>query len=649
MHSLAVEWNTRGDRFANRLFASYNRSRDFREPFSEDFPTIEIGEAGVGYTTLGHEPFSVSNILDTDILQLTNNFSLFRGNHVLTVGGNFEYYNFFNSFNIFRHGVFFLPYSTGIGSTFDSLDDFFTATDPAGTPIDFRGLVGTGPFKGEIIEVAQASLYAQDEYTVTPDLKLTYGLRVDIPMYLTDPVANPFSTGLTALDENGDPETVDQASLPGATPMFSPRLGFNWDLNGDRTTQLRGGTGVFTGRVPFVWVGNVISNPGANPNLWDPFGAPDVAQIETRKGSILRQSFDLNAMDPDFRWPQVWTTNIALDRQLPWDVLGTVEVLYGKDLNAIYMRNADLVAPVRTLADGRPYYGGFGANELNPDDGAGIYVIDNTDEGYNINLTTQLRKRFASGLSTSLSYAYTRAENTLKSTEIASVLWQNQPVQGDPNNPRASYSEFNQRHRIVGSATYAHEWSDRTATRVGVFLEVAEGNRFAGAGGNRYSFIYAGDVNGDGYGGNDLIYIPADQNDIRLDDPSQWTALNAFIEQDDYLSQHRGEIAERFGAVNPWYSNVDLRIIQDINFGVGGQDQTLQLNLDVLNVMNLINSDWGVRKVASPAATSPLQLVRFDPDGEPVFDFTGPSQTYIDDPGIFSRWRVQLGAKWMLN
>ncbi|NIP80486.1 MAG: TonB-dependent receptor, partial [Gemmatimonadetes bacterium] len=144
-------------------------------------------------------------------------------------------------------------------------------------------------------------------------------------------------------------------------------------------------------------------------------------------------------------------------------------------------------------------------------------------------------------------------------------------------------------------------------------------------------------------------YIPVDQDDIRLDDPSQWAALDAFIEQDDYLSEHRGEIAERFGAVNPWYSNVDLRVMQDINFGLGAQSQTLQLNLDVLNFMNLINSDWGVRKVASPAATSPLQLVRFDPDGEPVFDFTGPSETYIDDPGVFSRWRVQLGAKWMLN
>ncbi len=647
MHSLAVELNSRGDWYANRFFASYNRSRDARDPFSPDFPTIEIGQDGVGYTTLGHEPFSIHNILDTDILQLTNNFSWFRGDHVITLGANFESYNFFNSFNIFRHGVFFLPYFTGIGSTFSSVDEFFQQTDPS-DPMDFRSMVGTGPYKGEIINVGQFSVYAQDEYPLTRNLNVTYGIRLDIPMYFTDPEPNPFSTGLTALDENGKPEVVDQADLPDATPMLSPRVGFNWDVFGDRSTQLRGGTGVFTGRVPFVWVGNVISNPGANPNLWDPFAAPDVEQIRTRKGSILRQSFDLNAMDPDFRWPQVWTTNLAVDRELPWDMLGTLEVLFGKDLNAIYMRNADLRTPIRTLRDGRPYYGGVDNYELNPDGGAGIYVIDNTSEGYNFNVTAQLRKRWEWGLDGTVSYSYTKAENNLKSTEIASVLWQNQPVRGDPNNPEIANSEFSQRHRIVGAATYAHDWNDRFGTQFGLFLEIAEGNQFLYNGGNRYSFIYAGDVNGDGQGGNDLIYIPRNSNDILLDDPSQWAALDAFIRQDDYLSENRGRIAERFAAVNPWYGNVDLRVLQDIRFGEGARSHTFQLSMDILNVMNLLNSDWGVRKVASPAATSPLELVRWQ-GNEPVFRFNGPTETYVDDPSIFSRWRMQIGAKYMLN
>jgi hypothetical protein len=659
LHSFALEWNSRGDRFANRFFTSYNRFRDFREPFSEDFPTIDIGEAGVQLTTLGHEPFSIHNILDQDVWQVTNNLSFFRGRHALTVGGNFEFFGFFNSFNIFRHGVFFLPDETGIGSTFDSFAEFMQDTDPGNANrIQFRNMIGSGPYKGEKIDVGQFALYLQDELSVTPRLTLTLGLRADVPMYFTDPVDNPFSRGLTALDENRAPETVDQSQLPDAKPLFSPRIGFNWDVLGDRSTQLRGGTGIFTGRLPFVWVGNVISNPGANPNLWGPFntGAP---QIPTSDDAILQQSFDLNAMVSDFKWPQIWTTNIAVDQRLPWNMSGTLEFLYGKDLHSVFMRNADLVAPVRFLADGRPYYGGFGANELNPDGGAGIYVIDNADDGYNLNVTGQLRKAFSAAVSAMLAYSYTEAKNRLRSTEIASVLWQNQPVQGDPNNPELSFSEFGQRHRIVGATTLTRTWSPGFATNVGLFLEVAEGNRFAGAGGNRYSFIYAGDVNGDGQGGNDLIYIPRDQSDIQLEAftigtttitaQDQWTRLNAFINQDDYLSENRGRIAERFGGVNPWYSNIDLRVMQDLTFGVGGRPQTVQLSLDILNVANLLNSDWGVRKVASPVATSPLRLARFDAAGQPVFNFVGPDQTFIDDPSIYSRWQLQLGLKLRHN
>lgn len=661
LHSVAFELNTLQTGWANRFFASYNRFRDHRDPFSEPFPTIEIGEGGVTYTTLGHEPFSIHNILDQDVLQLTNNFSLFRGRHVLTFGANFEYFGFFNSFNIFRHGVFFLPDETGIGTTFDSLDEFFEKTDPASPDfIDFRNLIGTGPFKGENIDVGQLSFYGQDELALSDRFNLTLGLRVDFPMYFNDPVDNPFSRGLMALDESDRPETVDQSDLPGATPLLSPRVGFNWDVNGDRSTQLRGGTGIFTGRVPFVWVGNVISNPGANPNLYPGIAESEVPEEHrTSDDAILQQSFDLNAMDPDFKWPQTWVTDIAVDQRLPWEVLGTLEVIYGKDLNGIFMRNADLVEPVRTLPDGRPYFGGAGNNELNPDGGAGIYVIDNTSDGYNLSLTGQLRKNFDFGLGTIVSYAFTEAKNKLKSTEIASVLWQEQPVRGDPNDPETSYSEFGQRHRIVGAATYAVEWNEHLATQIGLFFEAAEGNRFGGAGGNRYSFIYSGDVNGDGFS-NDLIHIPASQDEIRFDafvDPSgatvtpeqQWGRLDAFIEQDRYLSKHRGEIAERFGLLNPWYETIDLRVLQDIGFDAGGKRHRLQVNLDIQNLANLLNSDWGVRQVASPAATSPLRLVRFDDDGAPVFNFTGPSETFIDDPGIFSRWQLQLGVRYLFN
>jgi hypothetical protein len=666
LNSFALELNSRGTRLANHFFASYNRFRDFRAPFSEDFPTIEIGEAGVTYTTVGHEPFSINNILDQDVWQLTNNFNVYRGRHSFTLGANYERFSFFNSFNIFRDGVFFLPYFIPVGSTFSSLNDFFNATKPGAGQKDFRSMIGTGPYKGENISVGQLSFYAQDEFLTSRRLNLTYGLRVDIPTYYTQPVDNPFSRRLTALDENRQPEVVDQSHLPGAKPLFSPRIGFNWNAVGDRRTQIRGGTGIFTGRVPFVWVGNVISNPGDNPNLY-----PHAPQIVTHPNTTLQTSFDVNAMDPSFKWPQVWTSDLAVDQQLPSGFLGTLEVIYGKDFHSVFMRNADLRAPIGTLPDGRPFFGdcGFGAgncpagsseggNELNPD-GAGIYVIDNKNQGHSLNVTAQLRKSFGAAVSTTLGYSFTEAKNNLKSTEIASVLWQNQPVQGDPNNPELSYSEFGQRHRIVGAATFAKVWSPSLRTRVGVFLEIAQGNRFAGAGGNRYSFIYSGDVNGDGTGGNDLIFIPAQQSDILfapdtlpggaiISPQEQWTRLNAFIEQDKYLSGHRGQIAQRFGELNPWYQNVDLQIVQDLGLRSGSTQHTFQLTFDVLNFTNLISSSWGVRKVASASALSPLTLVRFAGNA-PVFHFTGPDHTFDNSTDPYSRWRMQFGLKYFIQ
>lgn len=648
LHSVGIELNSRGDNWSNRAFASLNHSRDFRDARSDPFPTLEIGEGGLTYTTIGHEPFSIENNLDTDTWQFTNNFTYFSGAHSITAGANLEIYDFFNSFNIFRHGLFGLPFAE---TTFFSLDDFFLATDPTNPDqIDLNGMIGSGSFKGEAFKFGQFGIYLQDEYVASPNFTLTAGVRVDFPRYFTDLATNPHSTGLSLLDENDNPVTLDASELP-AGALFSPRVGFNWDVNGDRTTQVRGGTGVFTGRPPFVWAGNVYSNPGANPNV----GSPEVETSGPRPGSggenfVLQQSFDLNAMTPDFKWPQLWQTNLAVDHTLPGGIIGTAEIIYGRDINAIVMRNYDLVAPERMLPDGRPYFGGFGANELNdPGFGNGVFVIDNVSEGWNYTITGQLRKAWEEGHTLGGSYTFLDARSNLKSTEIASVLFTGQPVQGDPNDPQLSFAEFGQRHRFTIVGSYAKTWSERFRTTLGFFFETAEGNTFRGAGGNRYSFTYSGDVNGDGAGGNDLIFIPADPADIRLDDPSQWTALNAFIEQDDYLSQNRGQIAERFGLLNPWYQTLDLRVLQDIVVSSGDRANRFQVSLDILNALNLISSDWGVRKVADARATNPLALERFDPDGTPVFTFNGVQETFIDSPLIQSRWQIQLGLRYLFN
>jgi len=670
LDSYALELNSMfSSKIANRFFISKNKFRDYRVPFSVDFPTVEIGEAGATYTTVGHEPFSIHNILDQDVLQVTNNLTYYMGQHAITAGFNYESFKFFNSFNIFRHGLFMVTgdldllfpgagYLDFLGATtYSSLENFFTRTGAHADSadfVDFSSMVGTGPYKGEKIDVAQMSFYIQDEFALNKNLNLTAGVRVDIPKYNNSPVANPFSTGLTLLDENDEPETIDQAALPSDDPILSPRISFNW-ANDDRSLQVRGGFGVFTGRLPFVWVGNIFSNPGNNPNLfavgdetWDEDHVTDdgtdrvgYAGLE----SILQQSYDVNAMASDFQWPQVQTINLAVDKALPGGMLATVELVRSSDKNAIYMRNADLAAPQRQLdADGRDYFGAAdGLNELNsfyPGSGEGVYVIDNVDKGYSLTLTAQLRGQ-CKGINWSAAYTYLDAKNNLQSTEIASVLYSSQPVQGDPNVPGLAPSQFGMKQRIIATAAYRHEWSKSMATSFGMFFEMGEGNRYIYSGGNRYSHVYSGDVNGDGFGGNDLIYIPKDANDINLTDASEWAALDAFIKQDPYLSENRGDIAERNGLLNPWFSNIDLRINNE--FEVVGRK--VEVSLDIMNVGNLISSSMGVRKIANASATSPLTLDSWTDDGEPVFSFNGAEETFSDDFGEFSRWRMQLGLR----
>ena len=655
--SYALETNSMiGSNMANRFFISKNIFRDYRAPFSEPFPTIEIGEAGVTYTTAGHEPFSIHNILDQDVLQISNSLTYYSGQHAITAGFNYENFKFFNSFNIFRHGVFFLDASWAQflgGTTFSSIDAFLDSTSPDNeNQSDFYGMVGSGPYKGEKIDVSQMSYYIQDKFAVNSNLNVTAGVRVDIPKYNNKPVDNPFLEGLTLLDENDRPEVLEQDKLPDAKALYSPRVGFNYS-NDDRSMQLRGGFGLFTGRLPFVWIGNIFSNPGNNPNLyavgdatWNPDHVTDDGsgrKVYEGEISILQQTYDVNAMVSDFKWPQVQTLNLAIDKKLSNGLLGTLELIHSTDKNAIYMRNADLVTPVRQLSDGRPYYGGVGSAELNsfyPGSGEGVYVIDNIDEGSSLTLSAQLRGDYK-GVKWSTSYTYLNAENNLQSTEIASVLYSSQPVQGDPNKPGLAPSQFGMKHRIIGSATYRHEWNDSRATTLGLFLEIGEGNPFIYSGGNRYSHIYSGDVNGDGFGGNDLIYIPRNQGDINLTDPTQWSALNAFIEQDPYLSENRGKIAKRNGLLNPWFNNIDLKVNNEFLLS----ERKVEVSFDIMNLANLLNSEWGVRKIANPLALSPLSLDSWNEAGEPVFSFNGVEKTFVDDFSEFSRWRMQIGVR----
>jgi len=642
INSVVSELNSRfGDKISNKLLIGYTTFRDHREPHSEPFPVVDVFINGNLAITAGSEMFSTSNVLNQDVFQFTNNLSYYANKHTFTVGVNFEMFKFENSFNLF--------YYPWIGSF--SVNDFLTDNQInmlSGAPVlssDVPGLI-TGAEAIDkawsYVDVAQMGVYVQDEFAATDKLNLTFGLRVDFPIYLNsidpDSDVQNFSGWR---NEEGSPVTVDPSNWPKSNLLWAPRFGFNWDAKGDRTIMVRGGSGIFSGRIPFVWLGNQASN-----SKFLPFS-----------------TFQINATTEDFRFPQVWKNNLAVDYSFGEGWIASFEGIYSKDINAVVHRNYDMLKPSDNLSgtgDTRSLFASAGEqqiynNSTNPitDLGAGAIVLDNVKEGHQYSLTGQLKKTFDFGLSGSFAYTYMESKDyTSIPAEIAADAFQRNPIAGDPNQPMFSFSRYGLKHRIIATLMYQKQYNNM-ATSVGIFFETGKGNR--------YSYTYVGDLNNDLISNNDLIYIPRDQSDINFgtvdvsgvatpaaDAAAQWAALDAFIEQDDYLKEHRGEIAERHGAMLPWYSQLDFKVMQDFSIKAGEKTHTLRLSFDILNIGNMLNSSWGVRKL--PTTVNPITATGVDNNNVPYFSFnTNLKDSYIDDVSFLSKWQMQIGIRYIFH
>ena len=644
LNSVVAELNSTfgGGKFSNKAQASFSAFRDFRElPAGKFFPQIDITQGGTTYTTVGTEQFSANNTLNQNILQLTDNLSYFAGKHIFTAGVNYERFNFINGFNLQRYGYQRLE-----------LADFFANTRP-GTPanpnpnfLDLNGQAATGgtaPIKQVDVTVAQLGLYVQDEYQASQALKLTLGVRADVPIYGTDVAPNAQIAGKTFLDASGQPVKVDVSELPKSTPLFSPRFGFNYTSQGDGAkTQVRGGTGIFTGRIPFVW----ISNQASNATFGDFY------------------TFQINSTGRNFKFPQVWRTNLAVDHELPGGIVGTVEAIFSKDRNAVVHRNYNLVTPTQQLAgaDNRLIYPASGPrlNSFNGPNGqftfldAGVIALENTNQGYQYSLTGQLRKEFTNGFYASAAYTYAQAKDiTSNPGEIAGDAFQRLPVVGNTNQPQLSYSDFGLQHRVIAAAGRRFAYAnDKLATTVGLVFEAGQGNRF--------SYTYAGDLNRDGIGGNDLIFVPANQGQINLvpytnatgqvvSAAQQWQQLDAYIGQDKYLSSRRGDYAQRNGAISPWYTQLDAKLMQDFTVATNsGKKNTLQVSFDILNLGNLLKASWGNRQVVGNNRLLEASYAAATPN-TPAFNFRGGNQTFFTDTNLTSRWRAQVGVRYIFD
>lgn len=676
LNSVTAELNsTFSNKYANKFQVGYAAFRDFREiPTSSlAFPMVDIGNGSNQFlTAFGTEPFSANNILNTNVTQISDNFDMFLGKHTVSVGTYNEIYKFQNGFAPSYYGLY----------QFATLDDFYASA--AGTPgkvarYELRWAANAdGSFPLVETRAVQLGFYAQDKYEVSRKLNLTLGLRVDIPMISSDILRNDNAASLDFRD--GAKIFTDQ--LPKHSPLWSPRLGFNYDLKGDKTTQIRGGTGIFTGRIPYVWISNQASNNGV---LFGSkvFSGTDLAAVTfsgdvnayrpTGAAAVASTSYNLAVTDHNFKFPQVWRSNLAIDHDFGDGLVATIDYAYTKDINAVYMENVNL--PVSTVtsngADTRPIYyktfpntGASGAklSQINPNISDAI-VMKNTNKGYSYFITGQVKKTFGFGLDAMVAYTYTDSRSVNDGGSIAQSIWRDRQISGDPNANVLSYFTNLSRHRIIASANYRKEYLGFMATSVGFFYELSPAGRF--------SYTYGGDMNGDnsGGGGNDLIYIPRTQAEINLVDlantdgtvytaAQQWNDLDAYIGQDKYLNEHRGQYAERNGGQRPFYGQLDFRLLQDFHVDVKGHRNTLQLSLDIFNIGNLLNHDWGILKTNNRTAL--INFVGYDADKTPRFTYpylnattkTPLRETFrdnLDQVSIASRWQMQIGVRYIFG
>lgn len=678
LNSFIAELNSNfGNKYANKLQIGYSEFRDFREtPTSSGvFPMVDIANGSGGFlTSFGYEPFSANNILNTNVLQISDNFDIYLGKHTISVGTYNEIYKFQNGFAQNYYGIYW----------FNSLADFYASANGEGGHVARYQLrysaAEDGSFPLVETKATQLGFYAQDKYEISEKFNVTLGIRADIPMINSDIARNEQAAGYTF---NGG-QQVFTDEVQKSQVLWSPRVGFNWDVTGDRSTQIRGGTGIFTGRIPYVWISNQASNNGVLFGSFD-YTNPTAAQqgyifdsdvnkyrpgVNGNPPASASASYNLAVTEKDFKFPQIWRSNIAVDKVLFDGLVASLDFAYTKDINAVYHQNINLPDAVGTAkgADNRPiYYKTFTGATSNPTANTRInsnvtdaILMRNTNKGYSYFITAQVKKTFAFGLDASLAYTYTEAKSVNDGGSIAQSIWRDRQVTGNPNDNVLGYFNSLQKHRIIASVNYKKEYLGSFATSVGFFYELAPAGRF--------SYVYSGDMNGDNAGGNnDLIYIPRDASEIVLQDytPSgssnvytkeqQWADLNAYIEQDDYLKERRGQYAERNGAELPWRGQLDFRLLQDFYINVKGKRNTLQLSVDIFNVGNLINTKWGVLKTTNRNAL--LTFRGYQADGTPQFRYpylndgnaTPLTETFRDDTSLLSRWQMQLGVRYIFG
>jgi hypothetical protein len=677
VRSITGELNSRfSPVISNKLLASYTHIQDTRGSNSEPFPFVDIYKDGAQYMSLGYELFTYNNDVTNNTFNITNNITFNLGNHIVTGGASFDHLYFMNSY--LRYALSYYRYA--------SMADFMNDAPPTAFGLTYG--YGGDDAPGAELTFGLGAVYIQDEYAVNSNLRITGGIRAELPFYFDELAGND---GISALTFAGG-QQVDVSQWPDPKVVVLPRVGFDWDVEGDRSIILRGGTGIFSGLLPFVWYTNQPTNSGVIQNTVEITNAATLANFSFRENwrDQVAAHTDLfpntpsgnapgtiNIVSPEFELPRVWRSTVGIDYALPWDMTFTAEAMYSKDINAVVQQNINEKAPSGTFSgsDNRdtwrtnipsdntflPFANNSSSNYRINTGVSNAMVLDNESEGHQYSIMGQLTKRFTNGLSGMVAYTYSGARDlTSNPGSSANSAWSSNTAVNSLNTPGLSYSGFNVPHRIVGYVTYRAEYIDNLATSVSLF--------YSGYNQGRMSFTYSNDLNGDGIS-SDLMYIPESKSELQFADISsngtvvasadaQRDAFWNFVENDDYLSSHKGQYAERFGKMEPWLNRFDFKFAQEVFTDLGNARRgTLQLTLDVLNIGNLINKNWGAYQdfgITNGYDNIQLLKVAGFQNGQPVYQLNAPdlakfgeNAQFVDDVSTSSTWGMLFGIKFM--
>ena len=667
--SIVAELNSMlGDRMSNLLSIGYDYQNEDRRYKGEVFPTIDILKDNLTYISAGFDPFTPKNQLNYGTFHVTNNLSIYAGQHTITVGVNYERFKSNNLFFPGSHGVYI----------FNSLSDFFGAVRGDSVPVRrfqyrYSALEG-GADPLQVFVANKYDLYAQDQVQIGR-LTLTAGVRGSlIDLSETKALTNEAILDSTFLDLNGKPLKVNTGKMPKPQFLWEPRLGFNLDVTGKKTTQVRGGVGIFTGRPPFVWLSNQVGNNGVLT------GFIDVANTNTRQYPLvadasvftpekptLPSTFEIAFTDENYRFPQVLKANFAVDQKLPLNLVATAELIYTRNINAVLYYNANSKPAIGNFTgpDQRPRYpGDVGSTSQLPastrvvSNVSSLVVLSNTNQGDYIGATFKLEYPERNGLYGLFAYTYSRARDLMSAGSIALGSWTSARSVNGNNRLDLSFADNDVPHRLIGLLSYRTTFGEKRggSTQFTIGYEGIQRRRF--------SYTYAGDMNGDGVVGNDLLFVPNNASDLIFE---SWTVNNVtytpqqqaaffeeYINNDPYLSSRRGQYTERNGGIFPMLHRFDLAVARDFFITVGGKRNALQFRVDVFNVGNLINSNWGVGRriiAAIPLTSRGVHTDGTTPRYRVTSQLLNPTTRRTTDwsATINDVWNLQVGIRYTFN